>query len=571
MSIFRKSKRFRNVRTEDAGPLERFLARIRGLASDLRDLLFLPKGDHEPPDPAEDSPEAEALGGGGADPFGGGGTEPPPPPDFGPSRKRPLIIAALVLVAGATLFFLMPWERDRDTPGADSHALYTAEGDEAAPPGPFAATGAPEAPEAGAGAGEAEPATEIDAGTLPAGSFAPTPDGPNPTVLHLPEGIFAYDARDLASLHAEAAVIERDGTISQALEQLGIPRAQANAALSVLERERLLPVVRPGDAVKSFYLDASKAEGSLLRLEFYQEGLPRPTVLIPGGPNGFIHYSTGGRALELYEASEGTVKTTFWNAGLESGLDPRIIMALAELLASQIDFVADVRPGDNFQLLFRARYEDGILSEEPRLEMIQFTNRDRTMEFYRQDLRGGTFDFFDDSFHSIRKNFLVSPLQYKRITSGFSNARLHPILKRVRPHHGVDYAAPTGTPVSAVADGEVTFAGSKGGYGTTIVIRHDVEDLQTLYAHLSRIEKGIRPGTRVSQGQLIGYVGSTGLSTGPHLDFRLRRVNGEFLDPEAEFARLQGKELPPELQVAFAQTATSRRERLHDLLAWSTF
>lgn len=545
MNLFRKSRRFRNVRTKDAGRLERLYYFIGDKAAAARDRLFPPKGDGSLK--AAKAPSWESPGKG----------------------RRILAILALLVVAGASLVFLLP------VGGGEEEGSPSTEGapvTQAGSPGePLPQEGKPEA--AGPMA-EGSPPAAAEAPPAREEGFAP-PASPTPAAEppRLPVGIATYDAMEMESAYQEAVAIQQGGTISQALERLGVPPSQSNAALSILDRERILPVVRPGDVVKAYYSDPGKAEGSLLRLEFYQEGQPRPTVMIPGGPNGFIHYSATGRPLELYEASQGKVKTTFWNAGIDSGMDPRLIMSLADLLASQIDFVGDVRDGDNFQLLFRARYEDGVLAEEPQLEVIQFTSRDKTWEFYRQDLKGGQHDYFDAQFRSIKKDFLASPLQFRKISSGFSNARMHPIKKVVLPHHGVDYAAPIGTPVSAVADGVVSFAGSKGGYGTTVIIDHDSEsqDLQTIYAHLSRIEKGVRQGTKVSQNELIGYVGSTGLSTGPHLDFRLRKKGGEFLDPEAELAKQQGKELPPELQVAFIQSATARKERLHDLLDWSTF
>ncbi|MDR2198603.1 MAG: M23 family metallopeptidase [Deltaproteobacteria bacterium] len=538
MSLFRKSGRFKNVRTRDPGRLERIFLIIREKILSLGDILATWKKGKEGATPTESA---------GAD-----------KPKSGLKKKRIVFILAFLVAAGALIFLLMP---EKDPPAEKPTAAESiplpeedatsveATFDESSPEG-----GATETPSA-----DAVSAREEVGGLL----FQESPK--------LPMGVATYNALELSSRIEDAAVVGEGGTISQALEQLGITRARANSVVSILERENILPVVRPGAVVKAFFASPDKSEESLLRLEFYQDKQIRPFVLIPGGPEGFIHYSTGGRALELYEAAEGTVRTTFWNAGIDSGLDPKLVDSLADLLSSQIDFVSDVTRGDNFQLLFRARYEDGVLTGEPILELVQVTSRDKTIEFFRQELRGGEHDFFDERFRSIRKSFLVSPLQFTRISSGFSQARTHPILKTVRPHLGVDYAAPAGTPVSAVAAGKVKSAGYQGGFGLCVVIDHEDHELQTLYGHLSRIRRGVRPGAEIAQGEEIGYVGSTGLATGPHLDFRIKRENGGYVDPEEVFASQQGAELPADLKESFTRSATLRKERLTDLLAWSRF
>jgi murein DD-endopeptidase MepM/ murein hydrolase activator NlpD len=196
--------------------------------------------------------------------------------------------------------------------------------------------------------------------------------------------------------------------------------------------------------------------------------------------------------------------------------------------------------------------------------MIRFINQGQRYEFYRHVGRDGAEGFFDAQFRSIRKSFFKSPLQYSRISSRFSRARAHPILKVVRPHLGVDYAAPEGTPVSAVADGVVSHADFRGGYGRLVVIEHAGE-IGTMYGHLSSIAKGVRKGAKVSQGDLIGNVGSSGLATGPHLDFRIRR-NGQFLDPEVVLAEQQGLPMPQDERMEFAEDVTRDQDLLKQLL-----
>jgi murein DD-endopeptidase MepM/ murein hydrolase activator NlpD len=165
---------------------------------------------------------------------------------------------------------------------------------------------------------------------------------------------------------------------------------------------------------------------------------------------------------------------------------------------------------------------------------------------------------------SSKKTFFNSPLQYTRISSGFSKNRLHPVYRVRRAHEAVDYAAPTGTPISSVAEGVVVFAGWSGGYGRLITIKHD-DVYTTMYAHLSRFATGLKKGDRVSQGDLIGYVGASGTATGPHLDFRMKQ-NNTFIDPQAVMAKQEGQMLEAAEAQAFSQLVTSARNRLRENL-----
>ncbi|MDM7913986.1 MAG: peptidoglycan DD-metalloendopeptidase family protein [Candidatus Eisenbacteria bacterium] len=236
----------------------------------------------------------------------------------------------------------------------------------------------------------------------------------------------------------------------------------------------------------------------------------------------------------------GTVQSTFEEAVIAAGGDVRLAIKLAEVLSCDVDFFTEVRRGDRFSLLVEERYVEGskvgygeLLYGWYRGEQAQAT----CCYFEPQD-GGGKGGYYDSQGHSLRKAFLKSPLNYRRISSTFSKGRFHPILKKVRPHHGVDYAAAEGTPVVAVADGVVAFAGWRGGYGRYIKIEHG-RSHETAYGHLRSFAKGIRAGSRVHQGDKIGYVGRTGLATGPHLHFEMVE-NGRLIDP------LRMKTLPSE-------------------------
>ncbi|MDR1084559.1 MAG: M23 family metallopeptidase [Deltaproteobacteria bacterium] len=398
---------------------------------------------------------------------------------------------------------------------------------------------------------------------------SPSIQGPMlPALPALPEGSWSLYADQKAKEDVTFVVVEIGGTVSQSLESVGLSRNYSQKLINLLEQEKLLPVIQPGASFKAVWRDPARAETDLLRIEFAAAEGQRPLIFRPGGEEGFFRYTLAARPLTIHQATQAEVEDTFWSAGERAGLEPRVIMNLTDLLASQIDFVSDIRSGDSFQLLFRGQYQEGLLVAAPDILMIRMTNGDEKYEFYRHENAQGLVGFYDTAFRSIHKTFFKSPLQFTRISSGFTQNRFHPILKIVRPHLGVDYAAPAGTPVSTVADGQVEFAGRRGGYGLLVVIRHG-QTYQTMYGHLSRIAKGIQTGAEVKQGDLIGYVGSTGLATGPHLDFRLRR-NNAFVDPIPEMAKQEGQALPAEERAGFSEEVTAAQSRLKELLSWDS-
>ena len=225
--------------------------------------------------------------------------------------------------------------------------------------------------------------------------------------------------------------------------------------------------------------------------------------------------------------SSGTITTSLWETAMENGLNPNLSAELSEIYAWTIDFFG-LQRGDRFKVI----YEEEFIGEESAgirgIHAALFEHAGNTI-YAIPYLQDSTFSFYDTTGASLRKAFLKAPLRYSRISSRFSGARRHPILKIVRPHHGIDYAAPIGTPVVAIGDGRVTSTSYEGGAGRMVRITHN-SVYSTAYLHLSRYGPGIAPGVYVKQGQVIGYVGSSGLSTGPHLDFRFYR-NGQAVDP----------------------------------------
>ena len=225
--------------------------------------------------------------------------------------------------------------------------------------------------------------------------------------------------------------------------------------------------------------------------------------------------------------SSGTITTSLWEAATEKNLNPNLSAELSEIYAWTIDFFG-LQKGDRFKVI----YEEEFIGEESvgirRVHAALFEHAGNPI-FAIPYIQDSTMSFYDTTGASLRKAFLKAPLRYSRISSRFSGGRMHPILKIVRPHHGIDYAAPIGTPVVAIGDGRVTSTAYEGGAGRMVRITHN-SVYSTAYLHLSRYGPGIAPGVYVKQGQVIGYVGSSGLSTGPHLDFRFYR-NGYAIDP----------------------------------------
>jgi len=253
----------------------------------------------------------------------------------------------------------------------------------------------------------------------------------------------------------------------------------------------------------------------------------------------------------------GAIESSLFGAVEDAGEGDQLALDIADIFAWDVDFHTELQRGDRFRVVVEKQYLDGSLARYGHVLAAEFVRGGRVLQAVRF-AGGGADGYYDPSGRPLRKAFLRSPLRFTRISSRFSRSRLHPILGVYRPHLGVDYAAPAGTPVLAAGDGVVSAAGWQGGYGRTVRVRHP-NGYETLYGHLSQI--AVRPGQRVVQGQRIGAVGATGLATGPHLDYRMSQ-NGRFVDPlrlkspQAEpIARSQRKAFEAECTALLAKLA----------------
>jgi len=224
-----------------------------------------------------------------------------------------------------------------------------------------------------------------------------------------------------------------------------------------------------------------------------------------------------------------TLHGSLYQSIVKQGGEPALVMAFSDVFAWDINFFTDPQPGDSFSVIYETKFFEGHPKHDIRILYASYHSARNTFEVFSWPDSNGTLFFYDQKGKSVEKQFLKAPLRYSRISSGYTYNRKHPILGIVRPHLGIDYAAPRGTPVYASAEGVVSFAGAKGGYGNMVIVAHGGM-YETYYGHLHTISRGIRRGIKVAQGQLIGTVGSTGLSTGPHLDYRMKK-NGAFINP----------------------------------------
>ncbi len=258
-----------------------------------------------------------------------------------------------------------------------------------------------------------------------------------------------------------------------------------------------------------------------------------------------------------------TIKSSLWNDMRAAGVSPLLILSLSDIYAWSVDFFG-LQKGDRFRVLYDERVCDGEVLAVDTVRYAIFSHAGEELPMIMFDQKDGENLWWNDKGESMRKAFLKAPLKYSRISSGFSYARKHPVTRRVQPHTGVDYAAPKGTPVMSIGDGVVTSRKYEGAGGNVVRIRHN-SVYSTAYLHLSKFASGLKPGQRVRQGEVIGYVGSTGRSTGPHLDFRVWK-NGSPVNP-LKMESPPAEPVKPENMAAFEAAKEACRARVDTVQA----
>jgi murein DD-endopeptidase MepM/ murein hydrolase activator NlpD len=384
-------------------------------------------------------------------------------------------------------------------------------------------------------------------------SFTPlrVPPRYEPAVSRIPAFIRDGVPRDVPLALPER--LRQGETLGQVLVRLGLDAEQAERATRAAAEHVDLRKLQAGER----YASSFDASGALTAFDLEIAG--RGSLALRHGAAG---WESGWRPFvrtSTPRTASGTLSSSLEAAMRQAGAPIAVAYGMAEVLQWDVDFNKDLRPGDPFVAIYEEVYLDQRYHGIGDLLAVVLENGGRRLEAYRWG-----DGYYDAEGRPLQKLFLRSPLPYSRITSRFSHRRFHPVLKTYRPHYGVDYGAPVGTPVRATAAGVVVSAGWDGGGGKTVKLRHP-DGFLTAYLHLSRFAKGIRPGKRIAQGEEIGYVGATGLATAPHLDYRVQH-RGRWIDPTS----LREQPQPP---ISSAEIASfiETRDLLREGLAAGAF
>jgi murein DD-endopeptidase MepM/ murein hydrolase activator NlpD len=298
------------------------------------------------------------------------------------------------------------------------------------------------------------------------------------------------------------------------------------AQLALIMREEAarehLRLIRPGDQITVWH-DNKKIQTLRRELDYTR------SLQVTADDDGFSAKIIEHKIIRRQVEARGRIGSSLFLAAADAGVSDRTIMNLAGIFAWDIDFVLDIRRGDEFHVIVEELWRNGEKVAEGNILAAQFVNQGEVFQAIRYEDPEGRASYFSPDGNNMRKAFLRAPLSFSRISSNFNPNRRHPVLNTIRAHKGVDYAAPSGTPVKAAGDGKITFRGVKGGYGYTVIVQHG-GNVTTLYAHLKGFNKKFRNGSRVKQGDIVAYVGQSGLATGPHLHYEYRR-NGVHMNP----------------------------------------
>lgn len=318
--------------------------------------------------------------------------------------------------------------------------------------------------------------------------------------------------------------VRRDDTLNNVLSRLNIHNRDAiNFIRNDAVASEITSALKPGRKIEA----QTDSDGNLISLEYQLE--TDLFIDVQQTEFGFEASKVAHKLENRPILKSAKIENSLFGATDDANIPDSIAIQVAEMFESEIDFNADLRRGDQFNVIYEGSYDQGELVKTGDVLAAEFINNGKTYKAvgYRDD--AGEMQYYTPEGKSLHRSFLRSPLEFSRISSGFSLGRFHPILQRMKAHKGTDLAAPTGTRIKASGDAVVDFIGKKGGYGNVIVLKHD-NGVSTVYGHLAHFAEGLRRGRKVAQGSIIGFVGTTGLSTGPHLHYEFL-VNGQHRDP----------------------------------------
>jgi murein DD-endopeptidase MepM/ murein hydrolase activator NlpD len=310
--------------------------------------------------------------------------------------------------------------------------------------------------------------------------------------------------------------------LSLIFSRLKLPSADLHEIVGLGKATAPLKELRPGQVLR-FRLQGTSLEEMVLELDQLN------SLSVQRSDAGFVARVESIEPDIKVTAATTTITQSLFVDGQKVGLSDAVIMKLIDIFGWDIDFALDLQPNDRFSVIYEEVYKGEQLVKQDRILAAEFVNQGKRSRAVLYTGKDGRSSYYSDKGEAMHKTFLRTPVKFTRISSGFTLARRHPILNTIRAHRGVDYAAPMGTPVRATADGKIQTVGSGAGYGNLVEIRHG-DSYSTLYGHLARFARGIKRGSSVDQGEIIGYVGQTGLATGPHLHYEFR-INGIHRDP----------------------------------------
>ncbi len=329
------------------------------------------------------------------------------------------------------------------------------------------------------------------------------------------------------------------------LSVLGVPHEEIFDIFKSAQKIYDLKKIIPGQKIKVFLQETPQKVGALL----YQID-PLRSLKMERSETGFHAVEEKAALQREVESRGGEITDTLFESARRSSVPAEVILDLADIFAWDLDFSTEIQSGGHFRVVYEVFKHQGETFRTGRILAAEMINEGRKYRAYRFAETGEKGSYYDAEGRSLKKAFLKSPLRYRYISSGFSTRRVHPILKVSRPHLGIDYAAQHGTPVMAASSGVVTFVGWQGGHGKTVIVRHR-NGYSTLYGHLSAYGEGIQKGKKIDQGETVGRVGSTGLSTGPHLHYTLMK-NGKAIDPKSAGV-VRGDPLSKTLEALFLE------------------
>ncbi|MGA9332760.1 MAG: M23 family metallopeptidase [Rudaea sp.] len=354
----------------------------------------------------------------------------------------------------------------------------------------------------------------------------------------------------------QTVAVKSGQTVDSIFRDNGVTGNQLQELLQDPKNTQALRHIQPGDEFA--FLRAG--DGALLGLRFDRDDKNRVDVRFD---DEGMHQNLQTRTLEQSRhIAHGVLQGSLFDAAERAGMNDAMVMKLADVFKFDIDFIKDVRSGDTFTVVYDDVYRDGAYLHCGDILAAEFVNRGHRFTAYRYTLADGSVSYYSEDGRPLQKSLLRTPVKFSRISSRFSLARHHPILGYTRAHKGVDYAAPKGTPIHAAGDGVIRFRGWEHGYGRFVLIRHNGE-YSTAYGHMSGFAHGLHVGSRVRQGEVIGYVGMTGLATGPHLHYEVR-VFGKQRNP-LTVTMPKPQPLPSKQLVAFEQHIQPLQTRIHTL------